>query len=219
LTISENLPKGRVALDYAPLSLSVRDLACVRGERPVFSQIDFDLAAGEMLTLKGPNGAGKSSLIRQVAGLLDVSGGAIELLGAAEGETVGDHALYAGHLDAVKAPLSVFENMAFWADFYGVARAMIDPALACFALAHLVSLPASVLSAGQKRRLGLARLALIPRPIWLLDEPTVSLDVTSVARLADLMRTHLKQGGLILAATHIDLGIGSRELHLGEAPS
>ncbi|MEQ9519187.1 MAG: heme ABC exporter ATP-binding protein CcmA [Parvibaculum sp.] len=219
MTTSDKFELGHAAHAYAPLALHVRGLACVRGERPVFSQVDFDLAPGEMLTLKGPNGAGKSSFIRQVAGLLEVSGGEIELEGAGEGDTIGDHALYAGHLDAVKASLSVFENMAFWADFYGVARTLIVPALECFALSHLSLLPAAVLSAGQKRRLGLARLALIPRPIWLLDEPTVSLDAISAARLADLMRTHLKQGGLILAATHVDLGVGSRELHLGEVAS
>lgn len=199
-----------------PLSLRVRDLVCVRGERPVFSGVSFELQSGEMLTLRGPNGAGKSSLIRQVAGLLDVSGGSIEISGAEEGERFADLALYAGHLDAVKGSLSVSENMQFWADFYGVARSHILPALGCFDLTHLLTLPASVLSAGQKRRLGLSRLALVSRPIWLLDEPTVSLDVASVARLAGLMQGHLARGGLILAATHIDLGIRSRELHLGE---
>ncbi len=195
--------------------LSVTDLACVRAEREVFRGLSFRVAGGEMLTLVGPNGSGKSSLLRQLAGLLDVSGGAIALEGAEADQTVADIALYAGHLDAVKAPLTVKENLGFWAEFYGIAPDKVGEALDAFNLAHLDHLPAGVLSAGQKRRLGLSRLALIDRPLWLLDEPTVSLDKANIEALAGLMRAHLTAGGAIIAATHVDLGIdGTRTLDL-----
>lgn len=196
--------------------LTVTNLSCVRGERDVFRDLSFHVAAGEMLTLVGPNGSGKSSLLRQLAGLLEVTGGDITLQGAHEDQTVADLVLYAGHLDAVKAPLSVFENLSFWAEFYGVAVAQVEPALEAFRLDHMGHLPAGVLSAGQKRRLGLSRLALLDRPLWLLDEPTVSLDTASISALADLMRGHLSSGGSIIAATHVDLRLeGTRTLDLG----
>ena len=195
--------------------LTVTNLSCVRGEREVFRDLSFHVAPGDMLSLVGPNGSGKSSLLRQLAGLLEVTDGEINLDGAGEDQTVADVVLYAGHLDAVKAPLSVSENLSFWAAFYGVSATQVEPALEAFSLGHLGHLPAGVLSAGQKRRLGLSRLALIDRPLWLLDEPTVSLDTASIAALGDLMRSHLKTGGSIIAATHVDLGLeGTRVLDL-----
>lgn len=198
-------------------ALTVTGLACVRGEREVFRDLSFRVGAGEMLTLIGPNGAGKSSLLRQIAGLLDVAAGEILFEGSSTDLSVADVALYAGHLDAVKAPLSVQENLGFWAQFYGVSSEKIADALEVFGLGHLGHLPAGVLSAGQKRRLGLARLTLIDRPLWLLDEPTVSLDTASIAALAGLMQRHLEQGGAVIAATHVDLGIdGARKLNLGD---
>ncbi len=187
----------------------------MRGEREVFRDLSFQVAAGEMLSLVGANGAGKSSLLRQIAGLLDVSEGEITIDGGGLDQTVADIALYAGHLDAVKAPLSVGENLSFWAAFYDVSPEKVEDALDAFSLGHLTHLPAGVLSAGQKRRLGLSRLALIDRPLWLLDEPTVSLDRANIEALAGLMREHLKAGGIVLAATHVDLGIeGARTLDL-----
>ncbi|MEQ9145986.1 MAG: heme ABC exporter ATP-binding protein CcmA [Parvibaculaceae bacterium] len=198
------------------LRLSARDLLCVRGDREVFRDVSFDLMSGDMLALVGPNGSGKSSLLRQVAGLLDVPAGEIVLEGAGAEARLSDHALYAGHLDAVKAPLTVLENLRFWADFYGAPRARISPALEGFELDHLATLPAGVLSAGQKRRLGLARLLLADRALWLLDEPTVSLDARTIGLLGQFMSAHLEKGGLILAATHVDLGISAaRSLDLG----
>jgi heme exporter protein A len=200
------------------MGLTVTNLSCVRGERLVFRDLSFQIAPGEMLTLVGPNGSGKSSLLRQLAGLLEVTDGEVVLDGANEEQTIADVALYAGHLDAVKAPLSVVENLSFWAEFYGVSGALVEPALEAFRLDHLGHLPAGVLSAGQKRRLGLSRLALIDRPFWLLDEPTVSLDTASIAALGDLMRAHLKTGGSIIAATHVDLGLeGARRLDLSSS--
>ncbi len=171
-----------------------------------------------MLTLRGPNGSGKSSLLRQIAGLLDVSHGELVLEGGSESSSPGDVALYVGHLDAVKAPLTVEENLRFWADFYGVDRARVSPALAGLGLAPLAMLPAGILSAGQKKRLGLARLLLIDRPLWLLDEPNVSLDAATVSVLAGLMTAHLARGGLIVAASHVELGIeAAKRLELGQA--
>ncbi len=197
-------------------TLTVTGLACVRGEREVFRDLSFRVGAGEMLTLVGPNGSGKSSLLRQIAGLLDITAGEILVEGSRDDLSVADLALYAGHLDAVKSPLSVIENLGFWAQFYGVPSEKIAAALEIFGLGHLGHLPAGVLSAGQKRRLGLARLALIDRPLWLLDEPTVSLDTASIAALVDLMQGHLQQGGAIVAATHVDLGLdGVRPLDMG----
>ncbi len=206
LTISEALNR-----------LTVSNLSCVRGEREVFRDLSFQVASGEMLTLVGPNGSGKSSLLRQLGGLLEISGGDIVLEGLSGDQTIADVALYAGHLDAVKAPLSVLENLSFWAELYGVGATRVNAALETFSLDHLGHLPAGVLSAGQKRRLGLSRLALIDRPLWLLDEPTVSLDRSSIGALAGLMRAHLAKGGTIVAATHVDLGIESaRTLYMGE---
>lgn len=205
-----------MTISEALTCLTVTNLSCVRGERDVFRDLSFQVASGEMLTLVGPNGSGKSSLLRQLGGLLEVSGGDIVLEGLDEDQTIADVALYAGHLDAVKAPLSVSENLSFWAEFYGVAATRVDAALEAFSLDHLGHLPAGVLSAGQKRRLGLSRLALIERPLWLLDEPTVSLDTSSIGALADLMRAHLEKGGTVVAATHVDLGIeGARTLDMG----
>ncbi len=206
-----------LTISEALTGLTVANLSCVRGEREVFRDLSFQVAPGEMLTLVGPNGSGKSSLLRQLGGLLEVSGGEIVLEGLGDDQTIADVTLYAGHLDAVKAPLSVLENLSFWAAFYGVSAERVDVALETFSLDHLGHLPAGVLSAGQKRRLGLSRLALIERPLWLLDEPTVSLDKVSIAALANLMRTHLEQGGSIVAATHVSLGIeGARTLDMGE---
>ena len=204
--------------DYPQHRLVARDLGCVRGGRPVFEGLSFALRAGEMLTLRGPNGSGKSSLLRQIAGLLDVSHGELVLEGGGGSGSPGDAALYVGHLDAVKAPLTVEENLLFWADFYDVDRARVSLALAGLGLAPLAMLPAGILSAGQKKRLGLARVLLIDRPLWLLDEPTVSLDAANVTVLAGLMTAHMARGGLIVAASHVELGIETaKRLELGQA--
>lgn len=211
LTISES------HFAYPTLRLRADALACVRGGREVFRDLSFDLGSGEMMTLTGPNGSGKSSLLRQIAGLLDLSAGTLSLSGCADDQAIATQALYAGHLDAVKAPLTVRENLDFWADFYGSPAALVESALDGFELGSLATLPADVLSAGQKKRLGLARLLLTERPLWLLDEPTVSLDKASIGLLGSFMRAHLAKGGLILGATHVDLGIeATRCLEFGQ---
>jgi len=184
--------------------LQARGLSCARGGMAVLQGVNFDLAAGEALVLRGPNGAGKTTLLRCVAGLQPPLAG--QLIGA------DDQVAYAGHSDGIKPTLSVTENLEFWAGVYGGAG--IDAALRGFDLMGLCDRPAQSLSAGQKRRLGLARLLVTNRPVWALDEPTVSLDVASVGLFAQAVTDHLSNGGAALLATHIDLGLDARVLEL-----
>ena len=199
------------------LRLSAAGLGCVRGQRGVFHDVDFELSAGEAMALTGPNGAGKSSLLRLIAGLLRASAGRIGLEGGAAELTIAEQAHYQGHLDALKPALTVAENLAFWIHYLGSAGAP-GAALGAVGIASLADLPAAYLSAGQRRRLSLARLVAVPRPIWLLDEPTSALDAAAQAQLTELMRQHLAGGGIIVAATHGPLGIDAKELRLGKAP-
>jgi heme exporter protein A len=194
-------------------------LACVRGGRTLFADLSFTIEGGEALQLMGPNGAGKTTLIRMIAGLLAPAAGAIRLEAGEAERSIGEQCHYVGHLNAVKSSLTVEENAAFWGRFLGEgARARIDRALCAFGLAHLGDIPAGYLSAGQKRRLGLARVLLAERPIWLLDEPTVSLDTAAQALLAAAVDAHVTAGGLVVAATHAALGFAkSRYLHLGNS--
>lgn len=200
------------------MRLTASDLACVRGGRTVFRALSFALGAGEALLVTGPNAAGKSSLLRLVAGLLRPQQGRIELEGADSELTIGEQAHYLGHQDALKPSLSVTENLGFWAAFLGGEAAKGAAALAAVGLDGLAHLPATYLSAGQRRRLSLARLVAVERPIWLLDEPTSGLDASGQTMLADLMRAHLAGGGLIVGATHGPIGLdGAKELRLGES--
>lgn len=178
--------------------LSVRDLKVSRGGIAILEGVSFALAAGGAAVLRGPNGIGKTTLLRTIAGLQPASAGSIDL--PPEGLA------YAGHSDGLKATLTVAENLSFWARIFGQTR--IGPALEAMDLAALAERPAQNLSAGQKRRLGLARLLVTGRRLWLLDEPTVSLDAASVALFAAAVRAHLAAGGAALMATHIDLGLG-----------
>ena len=203
-------------MTISELCLAARDLACVRGGRLVFEGVSFEVAAGHALVLTGPNGAGKSSLLRQVAGLLDIEQGEIALAGGDPERSIAELAHYAGHLDGLKPSMTAIETLRFWAAYLGGNQASADAALEAMALAPLADLPVAYLSAGQKRRLSLARLAASPRPLWLLDEPSVALDAASVEGLRGFMVTHLAQGGIIIAATHLDLGLeNARELRLG----
>lgn len=202
------------------MRLTGDNLSCRRGGRLVFTGVSFAVAAGEALLVTGRNGAGKSTLLRLLAGLLPVAGGRFGCDGGDPERSVGEQAHYVGHLDTLKPGLSVRDNLAFWSTWIGGAddrpTGGIDPALAALALDGLADLPAGYLSAGQRRRLALARLVAVRRPIWLLDEPTAALDVTVQATLAHLMRDHLAAGGLIVAATHGPIGLdGARELRIG----
>lgn len=198
------------------MRLTGDNLACRRGGRMVFTGVSFAVAAGEALLVTGRNGAGKSTLLRLLAGLLPVAAGRVGCDGGEPDQSVGEQAHYVGHLDALKPGLSVRDNLAFWTAWNGAQAEGIDTALAALALDGLADLPAAYLSAGQRRRLALARLVAVRRPIWLLDEPTAALDVTAQAALAQLMRDHLAGGGLIVAATHGPIGIdGTRTLRIG----
>lgn len=179
------------------MELTLSDLSVARGGLPVLAGVSLSLAPGHALVLRGPNGSGKTTLLRTIAGLQPALSG--QVTGAE------DRIAYAGHVDGLKAMLSVRENLTFWAEVFGTRD--VERAMQAFALVPLAERLAGTLSAGQKRRLGLARLLVTGRTIWVLDEPTVSLDADAVALFAGAVRAHLAQGGMALIATHIDLGL------------
>ena len=192
--------------------LSAEALACRRGERPVFAGLDFRLAAGDAAVVRGPNGAGKSSLLRILATLLKPAAGRVTWDGAdifeAEGYRAGLH--YVGHLSGIKPAFSVAENLAAWQRLRGRPA---DPApLAAFGIAHLADVPAQWLSAGQRQRLALSRLAAIPAPLWLLDEPTTSLDDAGIAALVAAVARHRAGGGRVLLTTHLPLDLPDAQI-------
>ncbi|MGE3148699.1 MAG: heme ABC exporter ATP-binding protein CcmA [Pseudorhodoplanes sp.] len=198
------------------MQLSAAGLGCIRGGREIFAGVDFLLTAGDALAVTGRNGAGKSSLLRIIAGLLRPASGQVTLQGGDPERAITQQAHYLGHQDALKPALSVSENLRFWSDYLGCAKTASDAALDRTGLAALARLPAAYLSAGQKRRLSMARLLAVRRPIWLLDEPLSALDAEGQSLFAALMRDHLGGGGLIVAATHGPLGIDPvRALALG----
>lgn len=185
--------------------LSVRNLSCARGGVPVLSDVSFEVASGQAIVLRGPNGVGKTTLLRTLAGLQPPIAGAVDF--------PEDEGAYASHADGIKTALTVTENLKFWADVH--AAPLPDAILETFDLADLRDRLGGTLSAGQKRRLGLARLGVIGRKVLFLDEPTVSLDGFSVKLFADwLQNTHLAAGGVAVIATHIDLGLAAPELDL-----
>lgn len=184
--------------------LAVQDLAVARAGVPVLQGVSFALEAGRALVLRGPNGIGKTTLLRAVAGLQPPLQGRIE--------AVPDSLAYAAHADGVKATLTVAENLTFWARVFGTDS--VSAAMERMALRDLADRRAANLSAGQKRRLGLARLLVSGRAIWVMDEPTVSLDAASVQLFGAVVRDHLADGGAALIATHIDLGLEADVLDL-----
>src|SRR5438309_5371136 len=194
-----------------------RSVGCVRGGREVFSDLDFEVSSGEALAITGPNGAGKTSLLRLIAGLLIPAAGSIALEGGEADMTLPEQAHYLGHRDALKPALSVMENLAFWRDFFGGEAGDAAQSLAAVGLGHTGHLPAAYLSAGQRRRLSLARLLAVKRPIWLLDEPGTALDSAGQSLFAGLMREHFATGGIVIAATHGPLGVDAKELRIGGA--
>jgi heme exporter protein A len=200
------------------MRLLAESLSLSRGGRRLIEGLSFDVAAGEALVLTGPNGVGKTTLLRALAGFIAPEVGSVRLEGAQDEAAVAELAHYVGHANAVKAGLTVRENAHFWGRFLrGDVRA-VESTLESLHLADIAEVPAGYLSAGQKRRLGLARLLLAARPLWLLDEPTAALDVASQALLAGLMQRHLDGGGILVAATHGPLGLaGARILELAAA--
>jgi heme exporter protein A len=207
----------------APAHLEVADLACRRGGRRVFDRLSFGLAAGELLALTGRNGSGKTTLLRALALLVRPETGTIRWQGSdvhAEPETWRGRLAWLGHLDGLKADLSVRENLLVAERLRGGAPAedRLDGALIAFDLPNLALRPVRTLSAGQRRRTALARVALSQAPVWLLDEPLNALDQPAQGAFCAALAKHLAAGGLALAATHTDLGLPARTLELGIAP-
>ena len=200
------------------IAFSGRALDCMRGDRRVFSGLEFALRAGDVLVLTGPNGSGKSSLLRIMAGLLAPVSGGVQWHGADIADDRDAHAArlhYVGHLDAVKLALTVAENLRFWAALRP-GDGGVDRALEQFGLAPLADLPARFLSAGQRRRLALARIAASAAPLWLLDEPTVALDGDGVAAVHAAIRAHCAGGGCCVVSTNTALDLaGAAALDVG----
>jgi heme exporter protein A len=197
-----------------PMRLSGEDLACERGGRMLFAGVSFTLDAGEAVLIEGPNGSGKTTLIRAIAGLGRFARGKVTVAGGKDGAELDEQAHYVGHADAVKPQLTVTENLSFWGQYLGGGD--LKAALDAFNLHAIADLPAQYLSAGQRRKLALSRLLLVPRAIWLLDEPSVSLDRAAQQTLAALMAAHVADGGILLASTHMELGtVFSKNLRLG----
>lgn len=190
------------------MSFEAGEITAERGGRLALTAPAFAVPDGAACRLVGPNGAGKSTLLRVIAGLLPMRTGDASYRGARLGEDREGFAqlvAYAGHRDAVKPALTVRENLSHWAAIYGGGG--VDAALARFSLEHIADAPAAYCSAGQQRRLGLARLLVMDRPLWLLDEPTVSLDAASVTVFAGAVAEHCRAGGVAIAATHIEIGL------------
>ena len=197
------------------MTFSGRNLACERGGRVVFDELDYDLDAGAALMLRGPNGSGKSSLLRIAAGLLRPAAGRLSWDGAPlDRDHHRERIAWVGHLDGVKPALTTRENLRFWVRLAGAGD--VEAALDAMGLRAVGDLPAAWLSAGQRRRLNLARLAAANAPLWLLDEPTVSLDDAAVARLVALLAGHLAAGGCAMIATHVDLPVAAAQLSLDD---
>jgi len=193
------------------VQLIAEELVIERGGRVVIDGLSVTVSEGETLILSGANGAGKTTLLRTLAGYIRPVGGTIRLDGADDSElTISEQAHVVGHANAVKSSMTVLENAAFWAEYLSGDAAdsdRIERALHHFGLEDLIEFPAAYLSAGQRRRLGLARLLLAQRPLWLLDEPTVSLDIASSDRLVAAVNEHTRTGGLAIIATHVPLAL------------
>ena len=201
------------------MQLTVENLSLKRGPHLLLQDVNFTLSKGESLQLKGPNGIGKTTLLHALAGLVPITDGCISLNTPSSKDNLkkdnlnrSEHLHYIGHKNGFRHSLTVYENLHFWSDFFENQSATktqtkIKHIAKTFSLTNLLHIPAGYLSQGQQRRLGLARLTLTKRPLWLLDEPTVSLDQKSAGRIAKLAQTHLENGGILITATHIPIDI------------
>ena len=199
------------------ITLKAQEIACERGGRRLFEGLSLTLEPGDGLLVQGPNGTGKTSLMRQITGLLPLAAGDLAIDGAATDTPIAELCHYVGHLNAIKAALTVRENLDFWAAYLGGGD--VAPALDVFGLTTLSEISAGLLSAGQKRKLALSRLFVAPRPLWILDEPSVSLDTYSVERLGRAITDHLAHGGIAIVSTHVPLGVAfthTLDLHAPE---
>jgi heme exporter protein A len=196
-------------------ALTADKLTCIRGQRVLFRDLSFRVAAGQVLSLEGPNGAGKTSLLRLIAGFLAPAAGTIALGALGESEERGKQIGWLGHLDAAKPQLTPREVLEFFVQLHG-AKEPVDAALAAVGLASVGDLPCQYLSAGQKKRLALARLRLSRRPLWLMDEPLAALDAQGRRLVVEMLERHIGSGGIVVAATHEALGIACERLMLGE---
>ena len=199
---------------FGRLRLKAENLSCERGGRIVFKNLSFEFASGQLVELRGPNGSGKSSLLRLLAGLNSSSTGQLSFEGGGDELTLAEQSHYIGHAEASKPTLTVRENLVFWARLFD---GIFDlKTLAAFDLETLVDDQVLLLSQGQKRRLALTRLILAKRPVWLLDEPVVGLDAAAQILLQKHIQNHINDGGIVIAATHTELGLTSaRVIELG----
>jgi heme exporter protein A len=211
-------PQDRPPESQSEQGIIAQGLRVDRGGRPILRDVNFTLRAGEALLVLGRNGAGKSTLLRALASLLPLRAGSVRFAGAAPDSPLAESAHYVGHSDGLKLALTALENLEFWARMLKVSSAEAlspEQALQQVGLARIGDFPVGYLSAGQKRRVALARLFVAPRPIWLLDEPATALDVGSQARFAKVMAAHRASGGYVIAATHAPLGlVDAKELRL-----
>jgi heme exporter protein A len=207
---------AQLSVTGVAMRLIAENLSGERGGHVVFAQIDFSIGEGDALVVTGPNGSGKSTLLRVLAGLLPGAGGTVRIDGGGEAfPGVAQAAHYLGHLNAMKTALTVAENLSFWQAFCGPPRLAIPDALDHVGLDGIGYLPFGYLSTGQRRRVAIARLLINHRPIWLLDEPSSGLDRESETRLGELMQAHRSGGGMIVAATHLPLGLeGAKGLEM-----
>ena len=200
-------------------AIAVDGLACQRGGHIVVAPLSFEVRAGNALILRGPNGSGKTTLLRTIAGFLQPAAGRVRVHGPKGDGSPEGHLHYIGHVNGIKPRLSVIENVSFWRRYYG-GGGDVEAALEAFDLLELAEYRAAHLSQGQARRLGLARLLAAPRPVWLLDEPSVSLDAASTKKLEAAIGRHLASGGIALVSTHLDLSLGDAAiLELSRGPA
>jgi heme exporter protein A len=208
------------------MKLIVDNLACRRGTRTIFADLSFEVEGGKGMLLTGPNGAGKTTLLRTLASFIEPAEGTIRLEGGDPERELAEQCHYVGHHNGIKHSFTVGENLDFLAAYLGAGgnegeggaadSERRQRAIATFGLEGLEDIPAGLMSAGQKRRLGLARLVLVERPVWFLDEPSVSLDVASVEVLAGVVTRHIAAGGIAIAATHVPLGLDfTEQLRMG----